>query len=339
MARYFLSALAFSLSVASSLCAGGDAPAPPDPTTYELRYKLSPGEVLRYEVMHRASIRSTIDETTQAAQTKTDSIKSWKVIDVLPSGDIEVMNVVERVRMVNQLPGHDPTEYDSELDETPPAGFEDAAKAIGVPLSVVRMSPSGKVIRREAKIRQQNVEEDAPIVVRLPDKPVTVGETWDEPFDVKVTLENGDSKTVQSRRRHKLTAVATGIAKIEVTYQVLTPIDPYVESQLVQRLMDGEVKFDIKAGRVVSQQMDIDKRILGFAGPTSSMHYIVRMEEKLLGEKQKVAVKQQATKQPSVKPSTPPPAEASRTTTKRPQRNARTSKRSRAPISTKGYRR
>ena len=46
--------------------------------------------------------------------------------------------------------------------------------------------------------------------------------------------------------------------------------------------MEGEVKFDIEAGRVVGQQMDIDKRILGFAGPTSSMHYIMRMEEKLL---------------------------------------------------------
>ena len=42
--------------------------------------------------------------------------------------------------------------------------------------------------------------------------------------------------------------------------------------------------------------MEIDKRILGFAGPTSSMHYIMRMEEKLLDAGQKW-----------------PPAEASRT--------------------------
>ena len=59
------------------------------------------------------SIRSTIDETTQAAQTKTDSVKPWKVTDVLPSGEIEFMNVVEQVHMVNQLPDRDPIEYDS----------------------------------------------------------------------------------------------------------------------------------------------------------------------------------------------------------------------------------
>jgi hypothetical protein len=61
-----------------------------------------------------------------------------------------------------------------------------------------------------------------------------------------------------------------------------------MEYQLVQRLMEGEVKFDIRAGRVISQQMDIDKRILGFAGPTSSTHYIMRIEERLLKKGEKV---------------------------------------------------
>ena len=46
---------------------------------YDLRYKLERGDVLRYEVTHKASIRSTIDKTTQTAQTKTDSVKAWKV--------------------------------------------------------------------------------------------------------------------------------------------------------------------------------------------------------------------------------------------------------------------
>jgi hypothetical protein len=169
------------------------------------------------------------------------------------------------------------------------------------------------------KLRQQNVEEDTPIVVRLPDKPVTIGETWDDAFDIKVTLENGDSKTIQTRRRHKLAGVKTGIATIEVTYQVLTPIDPFVESQLVQRLMEGEVKFDIEAGRVVSQQMDIDKRILGFAGPTSSMHYITRMEEKFAAQERKATAKRSlpnpyaSESQPTTKQTRPRSTRAPRT--------------------------
>ncbi len=269
-----------------------EAPAPPQPEgVFDLRYKLSRGEVLRYEVTHRASIRSTIDETTQAAQTKTDSVKAWKVTDVLPSGEIEFTTVVERVHMLNQLPDRDAMEYDSVRDKTPPPGFEDAARAVGVPLSIVRITPRGKIVRRDMKIQNQNFDEDAPVALRLPEKPVAIGETWDEPFDVQVTLENGGTKSIQTRRRHKLGGVAGGVATIEVTYQVLSPIDAHIECQLVQRLMEGEVRFDIEAGRIIGQQMDIDKRILGFAGPASSMQYVMHMEEKLLKTEPKVAAK------------------------------------------------
>src|SRR5204862_6546537 len=102
---------------------------------YDLQYKLSRGDVLRYDVTHQASISGTSDKTTQTAQSKTDSIKAWKVTDILPSGDIEFMNVCERVRMMNELPDGKTTEYDSTRDKTAPPGFEDTATAIGVPLS------------------------------------------------------------------------------------------------------------------------------------------------------------------------------------------------------------
>ncbi len=259
---------------------------------YDLRYKLKRGDVLRYEVMHRASIRSTIEQDTQAAQTRTDSVKLWKVTDVLKSGEMEFINVVERVQMINQLPDRDPTKYDSDRDKTPPPGFEDAAKAIGVPLSIVRISPRGKVIRRELKVRGPSTDEDAPVALRLPEEPVAIGDTWDEPFDVVVATEDGGTKSIQTRRHHELASVASGIATVKVTYQVLSPIDAAIECQLVQRLMEGEAKFDLETGRVVEQRMDIDKRILGFAGPTSSMQYIMRMEEKLLEKEEKIAAKQ-----------------------------------------------
>jgi hypothetical protein len=253
-----------------------------DDTRYDLAYKLKTGEVLRYTVDHRAAVRSTIDDTTQEAQTKTESVKAWKVTDVLPSGEIEFMNVVERVHMLNQLPDRAATEYDSQRHRTPPPGYEDAARAIGVPLSVVRITPRGKVVSRKVKIQQSAAEHDAQIVLRLPEEPVAVGATWDEPFDLTVELADGGTKAIQTRRHHKLAGVATGIATIEVTYQVLSPIDAQIEAQLVQRLMKGTVRFDVEKGRIASQRFEVDKRVLGFAGPTSSMHYVMSMEEKLV---------------------------------------------------------
>ena len=50
-------------------------------------------------------------------------------------------------------------------------------------------------------------------------------------------------------------------------------------------------EFDIAKGRIQSQKMEVDKRIIGFAGPTSSMQYIMKMEEKLLKDEPKTAAK------------------------------------------------
>jgi hypothetical protein len=335
-----------------------EAPTPPaDATKYDLRYKLSTGDVLRFDVTHSASIRSTIDETTQAAQTKTDSVKLWKVTDVLPNGDIEFMNVVERVHMVNQLPDRDPTEYDSDRDKTPPPGFEDAAKSVGVPLSVVRMTPRGEIVRRDAKFRHLNVSDDAQIVVRLPNEPVAVGATWDEPFDIKIELQNGQSKSVQTRRHHKLARVENDVATIEVAYQILSPVDATEEAQLIERLMTGEVRFNMATGRIAGQKMEIDKKILGFAGPTSSLQYLMRMEEKAVSAPaKKVAAEiaepptnqststtanRSSTKTPSTSAAVTPtqkPAAQTATNPRRPVRPTRTATRSRrAPNGARGY--
>ena len=283
--RFAIASVAMLLAALYAHAFAAETAPAADGATHDLRYKLPIGTVLRYAVDHRAAIRSTIDETTQEAQTKTESLKAWKVTDVLPNRDIEFMNVVERVHMVNHLPDRAPVEYDSQKDNTPPPGYEDTARAIGIPLSVVGMTPRGKVVSHHIKHRQPAADNDAQFVVRLPDKPVAVGATWDEPFDVTVQVESGGTKSIQTRRHYELKSVAGGIATIEATYQVLSPIDSQIESQLVQRLMKGTVRFDVEKGRIDSQLLEVDKRILGFAGPTSSMHYVMRMEERLSDEK------------------------------------------------------
>src|SRR5690242_11789575 len=141
-----------------------EAPPKKEIPKYDLQYKLSRGDVLRYEVAHHASISGTSEKNTQSAESKTDSIKAWKVTDVLPTGDIEFMNVCEQVHMVNQLPDRKATEYDSKKDKIAPPGFEEAAKAVGVPLSTMRITTHGKVLSRQVKVQNQGSSEDAPIV-------------------------------------------------------------------------------------------------------------------------------------------------------------------------------
>src|SRR5690606_20758863 len=139
------------------------------------------GDVLRFGVDHRASVRSTIEGTTQDVLTHTESVKAWKVTDVLPSGEIEFINLVESVKMRNKLADRAAMTFDSTKDKAPPAGWEDVAGSVNVPLSLIRMSPRGEIQSREVKHHQPAADSEAPIALLLPPGPVEVGATWDEP--------------------------------------------------------------------------------------------------------------------------------------------------------------
>ena len=256
-----------------------------------LRYKMKPGEVLRWEIDQRSSVRNTMEGTTQEAQTKTVSLKAWKVVDVMPDGEIEFINLVERVRMENKLPERATVVFDSTSDKDPPPGFEDAARAVGVPLSSIRLSPRGELVDRDIKLHQPAADPHELVAMLLPEKPVSVGDSWTQPQDIRVKLQDGGAKEVDAQRKYTLKSVENGVATIGVDFQVLSPTTPPIEGQLAHRMAKGVVRFDVDAGRVLSQRLDVDQRVIGFAGQASSMHLITRMQQRLQAAPASVASK------------------------------------------------
>jgi hypothetical protein len=73
------------------------------------------------------------------------------------------------------------------------------------------------------------------------------------------------------------------VATILVQTQVLTPVShPAIEAKLIQQASQGHIRFDVDAGRILSQQNDLDKRVVGFRGQASSLHYLTSFTEKLI---------------------------------------------------------
>ena len=261
---------------------------------YTLRYKFHPGETIRWEVEHRSMVRATVSRDTQITETLSASVSIWRVGNVQPDGTATFEHRVEWVDMRQKLTGRGEMHFDSRTDKNPPPGFEDAARSVGVPLSVVKMDVRGKVLKR--KDRKKNPQAAAAssesaaanqnwITIPLPDEPVAIGHTWSLPQDIEVPLPSGAVKKIKAVQQFVLEDVKTGVATIRVSTDILTPItDPAVESQLVEREASGRVRFDIDAGRILGEQMDIDKHVVGFRGDASSIHYINRFSQHLLPE-------------------------------------------------------
>ncbi len=275
---------AFVIGTMPSLLARAD-----NAQKYLLRYKFQPNETVCWDVEHRSKVRATVSRTTQTTETLSKSLKCWRVFDVQPDGTTAFEHRVDWVDMRQKLTGREEVHYDSRKDKKPPIGFETVAKSIGVPLAVVKMDTRGKVLQRErrgkkpSETQQSLPENESLLTIPLPEKPVAIGETWSLPQDFDIPLPAGTVKKVKAVQQFTLEEVKTGVATIRFATEILTPItDPAVESQLVQRESAGRVRFDIDAGRILSQQIDIDKHVVGFRGEASSIHYVNRFSEHLV---------------------------------------------------------
>ncbi|MBS0209754.1 MAG: hypothetical protein JSS27_12460 [Planctomycetes bacterium] len=257
------------------------ADAKPD-EKYTLRYKFKPGSTLRWNIEHRSQIRTTVSGTTQTAETTSESVKLWRVKEVGPSGSAVFVHSVESIDMRQKLSGRQEVHYNSQTDKEVPPGFQDAAKSVGVPLTTFTVDATGKVVDRVDHAQRNSGQTSYPSIP-LPAEPVAIGETWEHTYEVTATNKEQAVKKIQMRQRMKLESVANGVAVITIDTHILSPVrhDPTIEAQLIQSESTGTVRFDIEAGQVLSQQADLDKHVVGFQGPTSSLHCVTRFTERL----------------------------------------------------------
>lgn len=246
---------------------------------YLFRYHFSNGETIRWKAEHRAKIVTSVQGSTQTAETVTISTKAWRVVETLPGGETKFQHVVESIDMRQKLTGRQEVSYNSETDTDVPPIFADAAKQIGVPLSEVTIDVRGNIVARSEKSLGKTM------TVVLPDVPLAIGEVWTLPMDFAVNDTNGVPKSLKGRRKLTLEKVEGNLATLKYDTQILSPLnDPAVEAQLILEHIEqsGSVAFDLGTGRIVAQISGLDREVFGFQGPESKLHYVTQYTETLV---------------------------------------------------------
>jgi hypothetical protein len=252
---------------------------------YLLRYRFSSGEAIASRVAHRALTETTMNGVTQTVETRTDSTKTWNVVAVDAAGRATLEQSVDDVTMTSRTSDRGEVRWASDDEAEPPPGYEGVRQSLGVPLVRMRVSPDGRILeRRELRPCPATATGDL-VVVPLPAEAVPEGYEWVVRDEVVVEVPNGPRKAVRTRLRYRLERVENGLATIAVDTTVLTPVDdPRIAARLLERIWDGTIRFDIEAGRITDRRTAIDRRVVGFGGPQSSVRYKASLEEQLLDE-------------------------------------------------------
>lgn len=253
-----------------------------DETSVLLRYKLTEGETLHYEVEHLANTKTRLDEAEMTSTVRTLSERVWEVTEVDDEGDMTFSHHIAAVEMSQKNGDAEEVRWDSRSGEPAPAPFRGIADRLGKTIATIRINAQGQ--ERE-RIDDEGTKTDlgtGGITIPLPQTAVKIGGRWSVPRQIRVRNEAGEMKVVKVRELYTLEKFSAGVATISVRSEPLTPLgSPKLKSQVVQQLSNGTVRFDVDAGRPLSKQLDWDETVVGFEGADSMMEYRARLTETL----------------------------------------------------------
>lgn len=274
----FCIAVAFVIAVTAHSATGADE----EPAKYLLRYSLSDGQQLNYEVTHVAKTKTRLKGDEEVSQVHTISKRHWDVTKA--TGDEMVFDhVVDSVEMTQQQGDKEEIRWSSESGAEAPREFSKVAERIGKKLSTVSINPRGQETNREDNIGSKASLGMGSLSLALPEEAIAIGDSWSIPREIKTRTEDGLIKPIKIRELYTLEAVKSGVATLTVNSEPLTPIDEEsVRAQVVQQLSNGTIKFDLDAGHMISKELNWDETVVGFQGPNSMMEYRARMSERLI---------------------------------------------------------
>ncbi|MEX2185347.1 MAG: hypothetical protein WD875_01075 [Pirellulales bacterium] len=293
--RMLMAATAWILCAAPAVRADETGP------KHDLKYKFTAGETIRTKIVHTSDVHTTIKNTHESASSRAESEKVWRVTGVSPTGEATFVYSVDYVVMRGKVGDYAEVIYDSRKDVVAPEVYKGVAKTIGTPISEITLDDRGRAVKRETKLHNApaNVSGGS-VTLPMPSEPVAIGHSWYDDFKISVKVDGAAGqkidREINARQRYKLESVTDGIARISVVTQVLDPALPAaVDVQLVQRILIGDVRFDIAKGRIVSQSMKVDGSVIDFHGAGSLMKCKMQIQEEFVSATLETASKTEAT--------------------------------------------
>lgn len=228
-------------------------------------FRWQTGQVLVYRTEHNTFASYVMGENKDETKTHVQSIKRWQVMDVDGAGVATLQMSLQALFFETTSPSGEPLSFDSaNLDKSTPGLRKQYENYVGQPLVVVRIDGQGKVLEvKEARpgYSAAKYESDPAFKFLLPAEPLKAGLNWERayPIVLEPPQGTGDEKYA-AVQRYVCKGVADNLATVSLTTEMKdTPSAQEDQVPLWQMQPEGEIVFDMQAGRLQKATLKIDK--------------------------------------------------------------------------------
>jgi hypothetical protein len=239
-----------------------------------LHFRWQKGQILTYKVTHVTAVTEVVRDTKQQFGSRLDLTKRYRVADVDGKGLATLEYSVTAMRNEQTRPNGEVLLFDSaDPVKSTPGLREQLAKYVGTTLAVIRVDAVGQVI----EVKQGPADRygaEPPFALVLPPSAVEIGQVWTRAFDLTLDppLGTGEKYKAQQECRCKKLEAGKATIALATTFKT-TPESVQERLPLLQKEVQGEVVFDMTAGRVADVRLTVDRTLANHQGPGSSYHF------------------------------------------------------------------
>ena len=271
---------------AAAILLAAAALASAQPASGPLRWQA--GQTLTYRAEQVTLATDTGADGKVECRTKLNLLKRWQVQSVDAAGVATLQLTLASLRLETTTPGGDKLLFDSiEPDKSTPELRQQLSAFVGKPLALLRVDGQGRVVEvKESKFGPASrYENELPFVGVLPADEPKPDQQWQREYKITLEPPQGAGEKYDAIQKYYCKSVTDGTAVTAMTTELKTPPPLAEQAALLQLEPEGEVVFDLKAGRLKSASLKIDREVKGRQGEGSSYRVQSTYSEEYVGDR------------------------------------------------------
>jgi hypothetical protein len=253
------------------------------------QFHWQPGQVLTYRVEHTTMATDVAGTTKTESKTKLNLTKRWQVLDVDAKGVAALQLSVTALRLETTTPSGGTLLFDSNNpDKSNPEMREQLGRFVGQALAVLRIDSQGRVVEvKESKHGPASrFESELPFVFVLPDQGPQAGQSWERAYKITLEPPQGTGDKYEAAQKYVCKGVTGNAATVAMTTVLKTMPESLLDRvPLLQLQPEGEIVFDLQAGRLHRATLRIEKELVGHQGEGSTYRFQSTYTEEYTGNK------------------------------------------------------
>jgi hypothetical protein len=228
------------------------------------------GQALVYQVEHTTKAFDKREEVTSETKSTLKVLKRWQVLAVDAAGVATLQLSLTAMIQEVTTPSGDVLRFDSANPEKGTPQLKGMANFLNKPLATIRVDSYGRVVEvKESKSDASSFEHELPFLCSLP-AGVKAGQTWDRTYKITLAPPLGTGEKYDAVQRFTCKSVTGNLATVVLSTELKA--QPKVAADAIplwQMLPQGEVVFDLAAGRLQSAKLAIEKELKNHQGEGS----------------------------------------------------------------------